>query len=137
MPSVRCAPRWWKGKRGVNDPGTGLRLSPHPYPAGSFTPRVSLFGEAHVWCSIVRRICRTERADRTLILRQMRYAIQTAITSGIVRARHGAVQGSPLRSDRAHCARLARVTFVLQGPGCRSARDLDGAAPERRNLAIT
>ena len=41
-------------------------------------------------------------------------AIQTAITSGIVRARHGTVQGSPLRSDRA--LRAARAChFVLQG----------------------
>ncbi len=52
----------------------------------------------------------------------------------IVRARHGAVQGSTLRSDRAHCARLERVTFVCKAFGCRSARDLDGAAPERRDL---
>ena len=77
---------------------------------------MSLLDEAHVWCSIVRKICGTQRADRTLILRPMRYAIQTAITSGIVRARHDAVQGSPLRSDRAHCARLARVISFLQGP---------------------
>jgi hypothetical protein len=105
-----------EGKRGVNDPGAGLRLSPHAYPSGSFTPRVPLFGEAHVWCSIVRRICGTDRADRTMILRQMRCAIQTAITSGIVRARHDAVQGSPLRSDRAH-SRAARACYVfLQGP---------------------
>ena len=33
----------------------------------------------------------------------------TAITSGRMRARRVAVQGSPLRSDRALCARLARV----------------------------
>jgi hypothetical protein len=75
--------------------------------------------------------------DRTPIQRQMHSAIQTSITSGIVRARHDAVQGSPLRFDRAHCARLARVTLVLQALKCRSARDLDGVAPERRNLAIT
>jgi hypothetical protein len=71
-PSVRCAPRWWTRKRGVNDPGTGWRLSPHPYPSGSFTPRVSLVGEARVWCSIVRRICGPERTDRIPILHQMR-----------------------------------------------------------------
>ena len=59
---------------------------------GSFTPRVSLYVEAHVWYSVVRRICRTERADRTLVQRQMRYAIDTAITSEIVRARHDSVQ---------------------------------------------
>lgn len=33
----------------------------------------------------------------------------TAITSRSMRALRGAVQGSPLRSDRALCARLARV----------------------------
>ena len=43
VPSARCAPRWWKGKRGVNDPGTGLRLSPHPYPVGVVhAPRVAV-----------------------------------------------------------------------------------------------
>ena len=60
--------------------------------------------------------CRTERADRTLILRQMRYATQTAITSGIVRARHDAVQGSPLRSDRAHSRAARACHFFLQRP---------------------
>jgi hypothetical protein len=49
VPSVRRAPRWWNGKSGRERPGTGLRLSPR----GSFTPRVSLFGEARLWCSIV------------------------------------------------------------------------------------
>jgi hypothetical protein len=126
-----------EGKRGVNDPGIVLRLSPQPYPVGSFTPRVSLLDEALVWCSIVPENLPDRAEDRTLILRQLRCAIRTAITFGIVRARHGAVQGSSLRSDRARCARLALVTVVRQALGCRSARDLDGVAPERRNLAIT
>ena len=39
LAEYRFAPRCWKGKRGVNGPGSGLRLSPQ----GSFTPRVSLF----------------------------------------------------------------------------------------------
>jgi hypothetical protein len=64
MPSVRCARRWWKIKRGVNDPGAGLRLSPHPRCWGSFTPRVSLLDEALVWCSIVPENLR-DRADRS------------------------------------------------------------------------
>jgi hypothetical protein len=41
---------------------------------------------------------------------------QTAITSGSLRARRGVVQGSPLRSDRALCARLARVGVRPGGP---------------------
>ena len=52
MPSGLCA-QMVEGKRGVNDPGTGLRLSPHPKCWGSFTPRVSLLDEALVRCSIV------------------------------------------------------------------------------------
>jgi hypothetical protein len=105
-----------EGKRGVNDPGTGLRLSPRAYPAGSFTPRVALLNEALVWCSIVPENLPDRAADRTLILWQLRRAIRTAITSGIVRARHGAVQGSPLRSDRAHSRAARACHFVLQRP---------------------
>lgn len=43
----------------------------------------------------------------------------TAITSGSMRARRGAVQGSALRSDRALCARLApRPSCVLDSCRC-------------------
>jgi hypothetical protein len=63
---------------------------------------------------------------------------QTAITSGSMRARRGAVHGSPLRSDRAMCARLARVgvaSWMAVAVGVRET--LTALLSERLTLAIT
>jgi hypothetical protein len=61
----------------------------------------------------------------------------TAITSGSVRARRGAVQGSPLRSDRALCARLARVGVASWRAVAVSEREtLTAPLSERVALAI-
>ena len=105
---------------------------PGPCPWGSFTPRVSMSGEAREWSSIVRRICRTERADRTLMSAAVALCDSTAITSGSMRARRVAVQGSPLRSDRALRARLARVSLVLDDCGVRVRETL--TAPRRARI---
>ena len=108
MPSVRCAPRWWKGERGVNDPGTGLATVAPPLPPRVVhAPRVPVRGGARVVLDCPENL--QDRAGRwDADSASGCAAIQTAITSGIVRARHDAVQGSPLRSDRAH-SRAARA----------------------------
>ena len=63
---------------------------------------------------------------------------QTAITSGSMRARRGAVQGSPLRSDRALRARLARVSVAFWTAVIVDEREtLTAPLSERLTLAIT
>jgi hypothetical protein len=63
---------------------------------------------------------------------------QPAITSGSIRARRGAVQGSPLRSDRALCARLARASVASWMVVAVSEREtLTAPLSERVTLAIT
>ena len=62
----------------------------------------------------------------------------TAITSGKMRARSVAVQGSPLRCDRALCARLARVIVTSWTAGIVGEREtLTAPLSERVTLAIT
>jgi hypothetical protein len=81
--------------------------------------------------------CAERVNDPGAVPRRIREHFQPAITSGIVRARHGAVQGSPLRSDRTLRVRLARVNTVRKRNRFLEARDLDATASERRNLAVT
>jgi hypothetical protein len=57
---------------------------------------------------------------------------QTAITSGSMRARRGAVQGSPLRSDRALCVSVSRPAAVAVG----ERETLTAPLSERVTLAI-
>jgi hypothetical protein len=61
----------------------------------------------------------------------------TAITSGRMRARRVAVQGSALRSDRALCARLARVGVASGTPVIVGEREtLTAPLSERVTLAV-
>ena len=97
------------GKRGVNDPGVAWPVRPQTIVCGGRSrPAVSMSDEAR------------EQRPRPADLPEPAGAVSvwqdvinadglTAITSGSMRTRRVAVQGSALRSDRALCARLARV----------------------------
>jgi hypothetical protein len=104
--SARSAPTWWNRKWAVSDPGADLRLSPHAPRVGVAHAHESLFVEAQVIfdCpdSVQRQSAPIGRRFGTRFRRPSR--------AGIVCTGYGTVQGSPLRSDRAHCARLARVS---------------------------
>jgi hypothetical protein len=93
---------------------------------------MSVSGAARASGSIHPDSVRDNMVRREVNLHRILRGIEPAITSGIVRARHGAVQGSALRSDRARCARLARVRAIRTIGGARRARDLDGAASAGR-----
>jgi hypothetical protein len=126
------------GKRGVNDPGTGLRPSPRPSPAGVVhAPRVAVWGGACV--ALYRPGNLDHRAGRSdadsasqALCDSDGHHVRNRTRSTRRRTRFSAA----LRPRT--FARGSRVSLSSwNGPGCRSARDLDGAAPERRNLAIT
>lgn len=96
-------------KRGVNDPGAAWPMRPRPVSVGVVhAPRCR--------CPVRR----PDEADGPTILPEpagtrsvSRHVIRvddlTAITSGSMRTRRVAVQGSPLRSNRVLRTRLARV----------------------------
>ena len=62
---------------------------------------------------------------------------QTAITSGSMRARRSAVQGSPLRSDRVLRTRLARDVASWMVVDVSERETLTAPLSERVTLAIT
>lgn len=96
-------------RAGVNDPGVARPVRPE-------APLCGVVHAPRCRCPM-RRVCSRPRPanspEKPASVRARFDVVpgftQTAITSGSMRARRSAVQGSPLRSDRALCARLARV----------------------------
>jgi hypothetical protein len=101
------------GKRGVNDPGAVWPVRPQAIVSGGRSrPAVSMSDEAREQPPSSGGFAGNSTHSFSLAGADG----PTAITSRSMRARRGAVQGSPLRSDRALRARLARVGVRPGGP---------------------
>ena len=106
MPSATWRAEIVEGRAGRERPRCRrAAVTPAPASGGRSRPALPLSNEARCRARLSGEfdgpIERSSTSDPAQIL--------TAITSGIVRARRVAVQGSSLRYDRARCARLARV----------------------------